>query len=499
MKNSSSGTKYDKYFRTDHLKDNLKRRSVRGGAVTMLNQVLKFGLTMSSNVVLARLLTPQDYGLIGMLGTVTGLITLFRDLGLPAATLQKEEINHEQVSTLFWINVGLSVITALITVAIAPAIASFYNEPRLIGITLIFAVSFIINGLAVQHTALLYRQMEYKALMFIDVFCIFTGIVAAIVAALYGLGYWALVIMPILSGSVYTVGVWIVCGWRPGFPGKNAGVRSMLAFGGYLTASNFANYFAQNLDNVLIGKYWGTQQLGLYAKAYQLLMLPLTQINAPISGVATPSLSRLYSDPPQFRNYYLKALSLITFLTTPIIIFMIVTAKEIIKLLLGSQWLEAAVVFQLLGISAIFQPIYYTTGWLYMSTGRTERQFKFGGLISLLLVCSFFVGLPYGIRGVAFSYATAMLLLSGPAMYFAINKLPITLLDIFNSVKPAFVASFLAGAATFGVRTAISSNLPAFFVILACLLVMGGTYIITIFYVFRMKDFYLSILDNFKK
>ncbi|WP_193195742.1 lipopolysaccharide biosynthesis protein [Nostoc sp. MG11] len=499
MKNLFSNDKNDKYFRTDHLKADLKGRSVRGGAITMVAQVLKFSLNLVSNVVLARLLTPQDYGLIGMVTAVIGFVGLFKDLGLSMATVQKEEINHEQVSTLFWVNVALSLTAALITAAIAPGIAWFYNEPRLIWITLALSVGIIFGGFSVQHSALLNRQMQYKALVFNDVRAMVIGILAALVAAWYGLGYWALVILPLVSGFAGVTGLWIACAWRPGLPVWRSGIGSMLAFGGHLTGFTTINYFARNLDNVLIGKYWGAQQLGLYAKAYQLLVLPINQINAPITAVAIPSLSRLQQDPEQFRHYYLKAISVIAFLTTPTIIFMIVASEDIIGFLLGSQWLGASNIFRLLAISALVQPLCNTTGWLYISRGRSDRMFKWGLFSSSWLVTSFFIGLPYQASGVALSYAIAMLLQAFPCIYYATRGTSITVLDVFEAVKQTFISSVVAGAAILGIKICISSSLPIWATVIIYAAVMSLVYLGLMFYVFKMKNFYLSFLREFKK
>ncbi len=498
MKNLSSGAKNDKYFRIDHLKNDLKKRSVRGGAVTMITQIFKFCLNMGSNVLLARLLTPEDYGLIGMVTAVTGFVTSFKDLGLSMATVQKDEINHEQVSTLFWMNMALSITTALICAAIAPAIAWFYNEPRLIWITLSLTVGFIMGGLGVQHTALLNRQMQYKVLMFNDLLSMLLGVVAAIIAASLGFGYWALVILPLVIAFVSTTGVWIACGWRPGLPKRQVGVRSMLIFGGHLTGFRIISYFARNLDNILIGRYWGSQQLGLYAKAYQLLVLPIHQINTPISHVAIPSLSRLQNEPQKFRHYFIQALSIVAFLTMPIIIFMMLASEEIIVLLLGSQWREASEIFRFLSLSALVQPLWDIVGLLYVSTGKTDRMFKWGVFSSLLIVVSFFIGLPYGASGVALSYSTTMLLLAIPCMYYATRGLPITLLDLLNTLKQPFIASLMAGIAMFAVKIAISSSFPILINVIACFIVMSSIYLIIMLYLFRMKSFYLGILRNLK-
>ena len=207
-----------------------------------------------------------------MVVVVTGFVSMFKDLGLSNATIQKEEINAEQISTLFWVNVALSVTILLLTASLAPAVAWFYGDSRLTLITLVYAVGFLFGGLTVQHEALLRRQMRFTALAVTDIVSLIAGIVTALVLGWYGARYWALVANQLVVGFTNTVAVWALCRWRPGLPVRNSGVRSMLVFGRNLTGFSIINYFARNLDNMLIGKFWGSQQLGLYAKAYQLLL-----------------------------------------------------------------------------------------------------------------------------------------------------------------------------------------------------------------------------------
>ncbi|MBE9004341.1 lipopolysaccharide biosynthesis protein [Fortiea sp. LEGE XX443] len=442
MKNFTSSDKKDQYFRTEHLKSDLKVRSVRGGAITLFAQGLKFVLNVASNIVLARLLTPGDYGLVGMVTAITGFVTIFRDLGLSMATVQKEEINHEQVSTLFWVNIVVSIVTSMITVAIAPMIAQFYNEPRLTWITIAISSGFIISGLGVQHQALLNRQMQYKVLMTRDILSMVAGIASAIAAALYGLGYWALVISPLVTAVVGTAGLWIACSWRPGLPARKAGVKSMLVFGSNLTGFNVVNYFARNLDNVLIGRVWGAQQLGLYAKAYQLLLLPLQQINAPVAAVAIPALSRLVDSPERYRQAYLRILEKLTMVATPLVIFMIATSDWIIQLVLGPQWSEASPIFSLLGIIALTQPVSNTTGWLFITQGRTSHMFQWGIVGSILSVIAIIAGLPWGATGVAASYSISGLLIRTPLLFWYVGRSgSVKAIDLYRTMAPSTLAS----------------------------------------------------------
>lgn len=433
----------NQHFRTDHLKTDLKSRSVRGGAVTMITQGCKFVLNMGSTVLLARLLTPQDYGLVGMVATVTGLVGLFKDMGLSTATVQKAEINHAQISTLFWLNVVFSLATMLITAAIAPLIAWFYGEPRLIWITLVSAIGFIFGGLTVQHQALLNRQMRFGALAIIDIVSMLIGVATAIVLALNGAGYWALVLMPLAMGMSSALGVWVMCGWRPGLPVRHSGVSSMLAFGANLTGFGIINYFARNLDNLLIGRYWGAQQLGLYSKAYALLLLPINQINAPIASVALPTLSRLVDSPDRYRQAYLRIVEKLLMLTMPIMVFMIATSDWLVQLLLGSQWGETSRIFALLGIAGLIQPLANSTGWLFMSQDRAHDMFKWGFIGGTTAIVSFVAGLPWGAVGVAASYSLVWICVCMPLLFWFVGRTgPVRTIDFYRVLAP-FVGTTL--------------------------------------------------------
>ncbi len=392
-------------FDTEHLKTDLRGRSVRGGAVTIAAQGLRFCLGLGSTVVLARLLTPKDFGLIAMVTAITSFVMLFRDIGLSMATVQREEINHGQISTLFWVNVAISFALMLVTAAIAPVIAWFYGEPCLIWVTLALASVFIFGGLTIQHQALLRRQMKFGILAVIEVSAMVIGVTAGIVAACYGLTYWSLVLMQLATPMAIAIGVWLGCRWRPGLPVRNSGVRSMLAFGGHLTGFSLVNYFTRNLDKLLIGRYWGSRSLGFYSKAYSLLLLPLDQIRAPITAVAVPALSRLQKDPTQYCAYYYRGVLLVAMFGMAIVSFLFVTADKVILTVLGSQWTAVVPIFRILAPAAFVGTFSVATGWVYLSLGNVRRQL-WVGIASAIVVCiGFAIGVRWGAAGVAAAFS----------------------------------------------------------------------------------------------
>lgn len=456
MKNIPSKKDRENYFDTERLKSDLKGRSVRGGAITITAQAAKFVLRMGSTVVLARLLAPEDYGLIGMATVIIGFVELFKDLGLSAATVQKAEINHKQVSTLFWINVALSCLVGLVVAALAPAIAWFYNEPRLTGITLALSSSFFFGGLTVQHQALLQRQMQFAALAKIDIISMIVSLITAVVAAWYGMGYWALVLMQIAMAITNAILVWIACSWRPGKPLKSSGVRSMLAFGGNLTGFNFVNYFSRNLDNVLIGRYWGSQELGLYAKAYQLVLLPIQQVNSPVNRVALPALSSLQAEPEKYCRYYYKAMLLISTLGMPMVGFLFASADKVILVVLGEQWLGAVPIFKFLMPAAFNATIGIGLGWAYQSLGMVDRQLRWGIVSSTINVILFAIGVRWGAIGVAAAYGLSRPIFLVAAFAYCFIGTPLRFKQLAKTLfQPAF-ASFSAAVVLIGIDKLLS-------------------------------------------
>ncbi|GFE69613.1 lipopolysaccharide biosynthesis protein [Chroococcus sp. FPU101] len=464
-------SEFDQYFCTKKLKENLKNRSVRGGSITLLQQLSKLILQIGATMILARMLTPEDYGLVGMVKATTGFIELFKNLGLNTATIQREEIDHHQVSTLFWINLGVSIACTVVAIAFAPVIAWFYGETRLVSITLALALCFICSGLGTQHGALLSRQMRYRTIAIIDLLSQVVSLGIGIIAAWFGAKYWALILITVSNSMILALGFWLQCGWRPGFPQWSQDIKAMLLFGGGLTSTNFINYLTRNLDNILIGKYWGAQELGLYSRAYQLLMIPLLSINAPLRVVAVNTLSRLVDSPQQYRKTYLRMLEKIIMVTMPFVAFLIVTADWMVLILLGPKWSAVSDIFRWFSFSAFVQPIEYTTGWLLISQGRTWEMFRFWLLTGGITVAAFITGLPWKSSGVAAAYSITGLLINTPLQYWFIGRSgPIRQHDFYRTSRPSLFATGCVFLVLLAFRQFVTISHPLFGLTIAFIL-----------------------------
>jgi O-antigen/teichoic acid export membrane protein len=432
----------EQFLRTDHLVAGLRGRSIRSGAVMLTSQAIKFIVQMASAMVLGRLLAPHDFGLVGMVTAITGLVGFFKDLGLGIATVQRDHLTHAQVSTMFWINVGTSLILMVATAAIAPALARFYDEPRLLLITIVTSLGLLLSGLTVQHQALLRRQMRFTTLAVIDTAALAAGVMLAIITAWLGAGYWALVYLSLGVGLTTASAVWLVCRWRPSLPRRDKTAGGLLRFGGNLTAVEILMYLGRNVDNVLIGRYYGAGPLGQYSRAYSLLLLPFQQIVGPLASVAIPTLSRLRHEPARFRKAVLSIQQVSALIMIPLVAFMIATADWLIRIALGPQWEEAGHLFAILGFAALTEGLGSAGFCVLMTQGRTERLLQWGILNTIVTVLAIVTGLPWGPRGVAIAYSISGLLIRTPLMFWIAGTVSsVRTRDFYYAIAPFLFAS----------------------------------------------------------
>lgn len=463
----------DRHFRTDHLLNSIGARTARGGVVTIFSHGCKFAVGILATAVLARLLTPNDYGLIGMVAVVTNFVSMFKDLGLSLATVQKPEINYAQVSTLFWVNIGLSIGLCLLLVLISPAVGWFYGEPLVTKITAVTALGLILGGLSVQHEALLKRQMRFFALSAIAFVSMTVGYIVGILMAWKGYGYWSLVFSQMALLGTNTAGVWIACRWVPARPARGSDVRSMLSFGGNVTGYATVNYFAKNADNLLIGRFAGPQQLGFYTKSAQILALPTDQLSEPINSVAIPALSRLAEDPERYRAAYRRMVEKVLMFTMPAIALMISTSDWLVRIMLGPQWDGTSRILMLMGLAFLFQPLVNTGGWVLATQGRTREMLHWSLISAPFSILSIVIGLRWGALGVAASYSFARVFVINPLMFWFIGRSgPVPTSDFYRLLAPYTGAAVLVALICTLFRTIVPIENPLLGLVICSIL--GG-------------------------
>lgn len=428
----------------------------RGSWISLVAQAAQLVLRLISTIVLARLLTPDAYGLVAMVTVVTGFIGLFKSLGLATATLQAPRVTHAELNGLFWLNVAFGATATIVAVTAAPLMAMVYGEPRVTPLIAALSVTFLIGGLSVQHHALLRREMRFGTTAWIEISALAMGTVAAIVLAGQGAGPWSLVGASVVIEIVSLILVWHMVDWRPTRPRFDAKIGEMVALGRDLTQFNVLNYWARNLDNFLIGRFWGAAQLGLYSRAYQLLLLPLQQVTSPLSSVAISALSRLNGEDERYRQAYTRLLEKIAVVCMPMTTFLFVNAGPVVDLLLGPKWHEVAPVFMPLAIAGMVQPVSATFIWMLVSQGR-RADLRLWSIVGPGLSCAAIVaGMSRGVIAVAMAYAACELFVRAPLLAWLVGRRgPVRVTDVLAAIRPGFLAAvaiFIAcGALSFAV------------------------------------------------
>jgi PST family polysaccharide transporter len=424
----------------------LRERAIRGGVARILAQAINFIVRFGALVVLARLLDPKDFGLVGMVTAFTGVLLLFRDFGLSSAAIQRRDVTEAQASALFWINLLVGVALAAITVMAAPVLVAFYSEPKLMAVTVASAPAFVLNAASIQHSVALQRDLRFGALAVVHTVALVMANGLAIACAALGFGYWSLVIMMIASPLVTTIGTWIASGWMPGRPQRTEGIGQLARFGGTVTLNGLVYYTSSNFDKVLLGRVWGGEALGLYGRAYQFISIPFDNLNTAAGEVAFSALSRLQHEPARLRSYFLKGYSLLLTLTVPITLACGVFATDVVAVVLGPKWASAAPIFRALAPAMLGFAICNPLGWLLVSLGLVKRSLTMAFVIGGLMIAAFVVGLPYGPTGVGAAYSAIMMLWAVPAVAWAVAGTPVSRRDVFLVISRPVFASVVAAA-----------------------------------------------------
>lgn len=385
----------------------LGQTAARGALVTLVSQGGRFVLQFGSLIVMARLLDPAAFGLVAMVTSVMGVAELIRDFGLSSAAISAKELSDAERTNLFWANVGIGTACSAVALACAPLIARIYGDPRVESIVLALGWLMVVSGIITQFQAELSRSLRFKALATVDVAAQALGIAAAITAASLGAGYWALVaqqITLVLTMCVLTVGF---CRWRPGWPDRRTSIRRFFRFGGGVLGTQVLGYATNNADNVALGAVWGAGSLGIYSRAYQLMMVPINQINDPMARIILPVLSRVREDRQTYQRYVEKAQLIGSWLLATAFSLAAGLAVPLVAVLFGPKWSAVVPVFMVLAVGAVFRGIGLATYWIFLSSGHPGAQLKMYLITRPCMIAVILAGLPWGAVGVAAGHSIA--------------------------------------------------------------------------------------------
>lgn len=407
-------------------------RAYRSALVVGISQPVIFTLQLAINVLLARFLTPDDIGLVAMVTSIVNFASIFRELGLGTVTIQREGLTDQQASNLFWLNLLLGIAVALVVCVLAWPISRLYRDPRVVTITLVTASVFVATGLSVQHSALLRRDLRFGVVTGVNIVSLVVSGAAGVLYAYLARSYWSIVVFVVGRQMLTTIGLWLVGGWRPEPYRKGHGTRALLKSGMEVAGFDVINYWSRNLDQILVGRVLGAGVLGIYRKGYEMLLLPVTQVRAPMTAVSLPALSRFQSTPKRLAEVFLDLVSATALLSGSVVAIMLLTAPWLVPLVLGRQWSPIIPVFNGLAIVAVIQSVAGLLGLLLVTTGQTRRYLEWGAWNAAGLVSAFVIGINWRLFGLITCYGAASVLMLVPSVIFCTKHTAVSVRDFMG-------------------------------------------------------------------
>ena len=423
----------------------LRAKTLSGLSWTAFSQVARQITNVLVSLVLARLTGPSAFGLIAMVTIFTGFASLFVDMGLGSALVQRVAIKEEQISAVFWVNFLAGACLAGLMALCAPLAAVFYHEPSITTIMRVLSLAFVVGAVGTVQSSLLTRAMRFRGLAAIDVSATLISGVIGVAAAMTGQGVWSLVIQTLSQAGMKTAGLWYLSPWRPRSSPRFGGIRDLAHYSGNLFIFNIFNYWVRNLDNVLVGRFIGNYALGLYSRAYQLMLLPVQQITGVSGNVLFPAMSSVQHDLARVRSIYLRSISVMHLVAAPLYAGLFAVADTFVLAVLGVEWVATVPLLRILCIVGFFQPVGSSTGWIYTALGRTDIMMKWGMITGVLYIAGFFIGLNWGLIGVTWSYCIAGLLAWYPGWALAGRLVNITFVEMLSPLLPSSLCAVAMG------------------------------------------------------
>lgn len=396
--------------------------AVRGAFASMSGQVARGLVQVLGVVVLVRLLTPHDYGLVALTGVVIGIGEIFRDFGLSTAAVQARTLSHQQRSNLFWINTGIGVLLAAAAFLVAPLLAAIFRQPELTAVLRALCLVFLANGAGTQYRASLERALEFARTAWVDAVPPAVGLVVAIVMALLGFGVWALVGQQLVTAFVMLV---MLCAmrprWRPAWYRRSTSMDGMVRFGGNMVGTQLIGYLANNADTVVIGYRFGAGPLGLYNRTFQLLMQPYNMVRVPLTRVALPVLARLRDEQERYDRYLVVGQIALGYSVALGLALVAGASRPVVWIFLGAPWMAAAPLLACLAISAAFQTLSLVAYWVYVTRDLAAHLVRYSVISAVIKVACVLAGSQFGVVGVAAGYALAPIL-SWPISFWWLSR-----------------------------------------------------------------------------
>jgi PST family polysaccharide transporter len=396
-----------------------------------------------STLILVRLLSPSDFGLMSMSMLVILFVILFKDMGTGAAVIRDNTLSEEALSSIYWLNVILGLFATLLVYFISPWIAGFFHEPEVTPVLKFLSFTFLISGFSYIQKSLLERDLAFSKLAKLETAAVLIGSIVGITMAILGYGVWSLVFQSLAVILLTTILLWIFSSWKPKLIFRWNEIQVIRKFSLNLSGFNLFNYFARNADDILIARYLGAQELGYYNLAYRLLLYPLRTISGVVNRVMFPVYSQIQDDHARFRQAYLKVLAAIALITFPLMLGLMVLAKPFVLTVFGTPWEPMIVLLVILAPLGMVQSIGTTVGSIYQAKGRTDWMLRWGFVSGTIVIISFVIGLNWGTIGVAMAYAIVGIILTYPNFSIPFKLIGLSMSELWSALKKPLLCALL--------------------------------------------------------
>ncbi len=419
------------------------------------------GLSFTIIIVLARLLAPGDFGLIAMTAVLTGFATIFRDVGFGSALIQRSEIDETHRSSVFWLSLAVGAALMLAVAASSPLVAWYFKHPILVVLTLVLSLDFLLTSLSIVHVALLHRALRFRPIVVIDLAAMVGSGSLAIAAALLGAGVWSLAIWTLSMSAIRVTLLWRTSGWRPRWIWDRGAIRDLFRFSSNLLGFNLVNYWIRNADKLLIGRFLSAWALGVYTRAYALMMLPFGVIGGGLGSVMFPAMSEIQHDRQRVASLYLRMTRAVALVTFPLMIGLWAVADDFVLALYGPKWVAMVPIVRLLCVAGLLESIGTLTGNLYLSQGRSDLQLRVGAILGVASIGAIAIGMMWGLIGVATAYTVYSVLAFFPALRIAARLVDLRITHVIRSLAEPLGCSLIMAVAVLGLDQLMPASWPA--------------------------------------
>jgi polysaccharide transporter, PST family len=452
----------------------LRRRVLRGLAWVGASQV---GLQIIRAVVaiaIARLLTPTEYGLAALALVFSSLVLIFSDLALGAALIQRKNLSLVDRDTAFWVTATSGVVFSILGVVFAGPIAALYGEPDAKPLLVALSASFFIAAIGAPQQSLMLRDMDFRRSEMLPMIGTFFGGVAGVTVAVMGGGAWAIIIQYMVGSAATTALVWLRSTWRPRFAFSWHSLRELGGFSIYMLGHRMLYYTQMNADRFLIGRFIGAAGLGVYAVAYNTMLVPASKIGGPLQRVFSPAFSRIQDEPERIAATWTRVTRLMAAVSVPALAGLIVVAPDFVPVVLGDHWSKAIPVVQILAWVGIIQALQALNADILMARGRAKTLFRFSIVLTTAHVIAFSIGLKWGIIGVAAAYAVSTTFVETGQTVLAARALGVSPMVFVRAVARVFQAAAGMCAVVLLVRTGLHNSGASHLTSLAVCVITGA-------------------------